>query len=156
MEEDQISTNLKLVSPEKVLFKDQVIFNGEHFHIGQDWEVPIPGFFIVAAKRKGVSSIEDFTDAESQEFMTMLRKMRKGMREVLGIKHVYFFQNEDTQHGFHFWLFPRLDWMEQFGRKIESVRPIMDFALANRTDEKSREEVRAQAALMREFYEKSH
>ncbi len=50
------------------------------------------------------------------------------MREALGIETVYFFQNEDTDHHFHQWMFPRYDWMlSKFGKKVESVRPIMRY-----------------------------
>ena len=98
------------------------------FTVGQDWETPIPGFFIISPLRK-VRSIAEFTDEEAIEFVNILRRLRKGMEEVLGIKDVYLFENEDTgSHNFHLWVFPRLEWMEKFGRKIESVEPIMTYA----------------------------
>jgi diadenosine tetraphosphate (Ap4A) HIT family hydrolase len=97
------------------------------FEVGQDREVPIPGFFIIASRRK-IRSVTEFSDEEAAEFMGILRKVRAGMLEVLGIKDVYLFQNEDTAWNFHLWIFPRLKWMERFGRKIESVRPIIDYA----------------------------
>ena len=114
----------------KYVFEDDVIFETDHFVVGQDWEVPICGFFIVATKRK-IRSFMEFTDKESVEFMDVLRKVRKCMQKELDIDDVYMFQNEDTVHGFHLWMFPRLEWMEKFGRKIESVRPIMEYAEKN-------------------------
>ncbi len=99
----------------------------ENFSVGQDWEVPIPAFLILSAKRK-IRSIAEFTDIESVEFINLLKKVRILMSDMLQIRDVYFFQNEDTEHGFHLWIFPRYKWMEKFGIKIESVRLIMNFA----------------------------
>src|SRR4051812_48265557 len=110
------------------LFKDDTILITEHFNVGQDWCAPITGFFIVGAIDKSKKSILDFTEQELAELMSIARKIRFAMKEILGINEVYLFQNEDSDHGFYLWLFPRHEWMEQFGRKIESVRPIMKYA----------------------------
>jgi hypothetical protein len=91
--------------------------------------VPIAGFFIISSVQAR-RSIIDFNDAEIIELVNLQRVVRRGMKEVLGILDVYFFQNEDSSHGFHIWMFPRHDWMDKrFGRKIESVRQIMDYAV---------------------------
>lgn len=118
----------------KILFSNENIIITSLFKIEQDQEVPIPGFFIVTSLRK-IESIAEFTDEESAEFINLIRKIRKGMKEILGINIVYLFQNEDTEYNFHFWIFPRYDWMEKFGRKIQSVRPIINYAKDNMLDE---------------------
>lgn len=115
---------------DKILFPDQKIIVTKHFDVHQDWEVPIPGFFIIAAIRK-IKSMGEFTNSEILEFSLLIREIRKGMLETLKIDDVYFFQNENTKHGFHFWVFPRLQWMEEHGRKIQSVRPIINYAKEN-------------------------
>ena len=109
------------------LFQDLIVHTADHFTIAQDCEVPIPGFFIIAAKRQ-LRSLAEFTNAETQEFIHLISIVRKAMKNILHIEVVYFFQNEDTEHNFHFWIFPRYAWMESFGRKIESVKPIMNYA----------------------------
>ena len=109
------------------LFPSEIVFETKLFRIAQDWEIPIAGFFILSSIRK-IRSLSEFTDAESLEFISLLRKLRLGMHEELKIKDVYLFQNEDTKHGFHFWIFPRHNRMEPLGRKIQSVRTIMDYA----------------------------
>jgi len=114
----------------KKLFSNERIISTKLFTVHQDWEVPIPGFFILAPLRK-IKSIAELTDEELSEFSMLLRKVRQGMQEVLQIDEVYLFQNEDTEHGFHLWIFPRYKWMEQFGRKIQSVRPIINHAKEN-------------------------
>ena len=134
----------------KNLFPDGEIFDGKHFNIHQDWWIPIPGFFIMASKRK-IRSIAEFTDEESLEFMMILKKTRIGLSEILNIDDVYIFQNEDTQHGFHLWIFPRHEWMKKFGIKIESVRPIMVHAEKNLQTDEMMKQVNDAVLKMREF-----
>lgn len=134
----------------KKIFPDLTVIETEFFEVNQDWEVPIPAFFIIAPKRQ-MSSFDDFTNKEAKDFIFLLRKLRKAMRETLNIEDVYIFQNEDTEHNFHVWIFPRHDWMEKFGRHIESVKPIMDYAKENLVTEKMKKEVRKAAKKVRFF-----
>ena len=135
----------------KKLFPDEKIVETKHFDVYQDWEIPIPGFFIVAPKRK-IRTIDEFSDEEAVEYINLIRKLRRGMRDVLNINDVYFFQNEDTKHNFHLWVFPRHNWMERFGRKIESVKPIMNYAEENMIDKKSSEEVKLYVKKMQDYF----
>ncbi|MEK6921413.1 MAG: HIT domain-containing protein [Nanoarchaeota archaeon] len=125
----------------KILFPNEIILETESFKVAQDWEVPIPGFFIVSTKRK-ILSIAEMTEKEAEEFIKIVRHVRQAMKDSLNIKEVYLFQNEDSKHGFHLWMFPRYDWMEQFGKKIESVKPIMLYAEKNMISENKIEEVK--------------
>lgn len=133
-----------------VLFPDDNVIITELFNIHQDWEVPIPWFFILAPTRK-LKSIDEFTDPEAIEFIMLIRKLRKWMRDVLRVNDVYFFQNEDTDHWFHLWIFPRHQWMEEFGRKIQSVRPIMNYAKEQMVNDKIFLEVKESAKKMSEY-----
>jgi len=135
---------------DKILFPNENIITAKYFDIHQDWEVQIPGFFIIAPLQK-LKSIDEFTDEEAIEFVNLIRKVRKGMRDVLKIDEVYFFQNEDTEHGFHLWIFPRHKWMEKFGRKIQSVRPIMNYAKENMLSDDVFKEVKEDVKKMKEF-----
>ena len=65
------------------LFPDEKIIVTEHFDVHQDWEVPIPGFFIIAGIRK-FRSVADMTKEEAEDFVFLLQKIRKGMWEALG------------------------------------------------------------------------
>lgn len=138
----------------KYPFENETVFLGKSFRIGQDWEVPIPAFFILSSKRK-LKSILEFTDEESEEFMLLLKLLRKGMLHELKIKDVCLFQNEDTDHGFHVWVFPRHAWMEKFGRKIQSVRPIMEYAKEKMMTPKTIEEIKENVLLMKNYFEKN-
>ncbi len=135
---------------EKILFPRETVIKTNFFNIGQDWEVPIPGFFIIAPLRK-IKSISEFTEEEANEFIKLLRKVRDGMREVLKIEEVYLFQNEDSQSGFHFWVFPRHLWMEKFGRRIQSVRPIIDYAKENMLSDEVFNKVKDHVKKMKEY-----
>ncbi len=136
----------------KKLFPNENLITTQLFNVGQDWEVPIPGFFIIAPLRE-IKSITEFTDLEAAEFIDLIRRVRKGMRDVLNIKEVYFFQNEDTEHGFHFWIFPRREWMEKFGRKIESVHPIIKYAEQHMLSDDVFRDVSRDVAAMKKYLE---
>jgi diadenosine tetraphosphate (Ap4A) HIT family hydrolase len=133
-----------------ILFPNQIVTETKYFIVAQDWEVPIPGFFVLSARRD-IRSLEEFDDAEAAEFGVLLKQIRRGMRESLGIDTVYFFQNEDSAHGFHVWIFPRHEWMERFGKKIQSVRPIMEFAVANMNTDSVRAEVNESVKAMERY-----
>ncbi|MFA6268298.1 MAG: diadenosine tetraphosphate hydrolase [archaeon] len=135
-------------------FEDQIVFESKSFVVGQDWEVPIPGFMIAGAKRKAKSILE-FNDSERKEFIELIYKTRKGMKEALGLNEVYLFQNEDTEGGFHLWMFPRLAWMEKFGKKIESVRPIMLHAQKNMMKPETIKLVKNNVNLMKKYFERN-
>lgn len=102
-----------------------------YFQVRQDYAIPIPGFVIIGSKRH-IQSIDEFTPAERTDFIELLYTMRKRMRERLSIDTVYLIQEEDSSH-FHIWLFPRYDWMKEFGKEIKSVNPIMQWARENLT-----------------------
>lgn len=140
-------TNKKMT----VLFPEQTVISTDFFQVAQDWEIPIPGFLVIASVRK-TRSISELNDAELIELVALQRSLRRGMNDVLGIKDVYFFQNEDSDHGFHIWIFPRHAWMERFGRKIQSVRPIMEYAVASMSTEQVFAEVHDAVAKMRGYF----
>lgn len=136
--------------PDKILFPDEKIIITEFFDAHQDWSVPIPGFFIIEPMRK-IRSVAELNDTEAIDFINLIRRVRLAMKDVLDIEDVYLFQNEDSKYGFHLWMFPRHQWMEQFGRKIESVRPIMDYARDNMANEEVFQRVREAVAKMRDY-----
>ena len=136
---------------ETILFPNEIILTTETFIVNQDREVPISAFFIIGSKDTSKRSILDFTDDELIELMITLKKVRAAMLEVLQIQDVYIFQNEDTDNGFHVWLFPRYAWMEEFGRKIQSVRPLMNHAKEYRVSDADIQEVKDVAEKVRKY-----
>ncbi len=106
------------------------ILSADLFHAHQDHEIPIPGFVILSTRRH-IKSIDEFTDEEAREFIDLVRRIRRALREALGIERIYFIQEEDTPDHFHVWFLPRYEWMEdeaRFGRKVSSARPVLEYA----------------------------
>jgi diadenosine tetraphosphate (Ap4A) HIT family hydrolase len=96
----------------------------KYFHAHQDVAYPIEGLVILASKRH-IKCFDELNEEERLDYINILSKIRKAQREVLGIEHVYYFYNEDTTHHFHTWMVPRYKWMYNFGRSVESVRPVL-------------------------------
>ncbi|MFD1851821.1 HIT family protein [Oceanobacillus bengalensis] len=104
-----------------------VVLETEYFHAHQDVAYPIKGLIILASKRH-IKCFDELTEEEKIDYIQVLSKIRKAQRNVLGIEYVYYFYNEDTTHHFHTWMVPRYDWMYEFGRSVESVRPVLLYA----------------------------
>ena len=138
------------------LFPNDTVIITQHFDAHQDWEIPIPGLFIIASEKNRVA-LDEFSEEEAKEFFDLIRKLRRGMREVLGINHVCFWQDEATHHNvFHLWMFPRYEWMEQFGQKIQSIRPIIEYAKENMVNEKTIKEVKDAVDKMKEYMKQNY
>lgn len=130
------------------------VLTTKYFDVHQDFEIPIPGFMILSSRRH-LNSIDQLTSDEQSDFISVLIHTRQGMREALGIDTVYLFQNEDTQHHFHWWLFPRYNWMkDRFGIKIESVRPIMRYAKDNLKTSENTALVEKSITVLKEYLAK--
>jgi len=107
------------------------IVKSKYFDAHQDYEIPIPGFIIISSRRH-FQGVDEFTHAEQLDFIEFLCRIRSAMKKVLDIKVIYLYQAEDTSHHFHFWMIPRYEWMnKRFGQRIESVRPIVEYAKSN-------------------------
>jgi diadenosine tetraphosphate (Ap4A) HIT family hydrolase len=101
-----------------------VVLETEYFHAHQDVAYPIKGLIILASKRH-IKCFDELTEEEKTDYIQVLSKIRKAQRDVLGIESVYYFYNEDTSHHFHTWMVPRYEWMYEYGRSVESVRPVL-------------------------------
>ena len=132
----------------KKLF-DITIYETDNFEVNQDWEVPIPGFFILSPKNK-IKSITEFTDGESHELIDILRKIRNAMRTVLKIKEVSIFQEEKTKFNFHIWILPQYDWMKE-----NSLKEILKYAQKNMKSSKIMKEVKEAAEKVKEYLSSS-
>ncbi|MDM5235143.1 diadenosine tetraphosphate hydrolase [Bacillus cereus] len=128
-----------------------VVIETEHFHAHQDVAYPIRGLVILASKRH-IKCFDELTIEERNDYINILSKIREAQRKVLGIEYVYYFYNEDTTHHFHTWMIPRYEWMYEFGRSIESVRPVLLHARNEMNNKENIEDVmNAIKALTREL-----
>lgn len=120
----------------------------------QDYEIPIPGFVILASKRH-IQSVDEFTAEERTDFIEFLCRLRKAMRQACHVQIVYLIQEEDTSHHFHIWMFPRHDWLvKSFGNKIQSVRPIMEYARENMKTPENVKKVDEAMEKMKKYFPK--
>ncbi|MFI8577647.1 HIT family protein [Rossellomorea aquimaris] len=117
-----------------------VVLETEYFHAHQDVAYPIRGLIILASKRH-ITCFDELSEAEKLDYIHVLTRIRKAQREILGIEYVYYFYNEDTTHHFHTWMVPRYDWMYDFGRSVESVRPVLLHARNKMNNEENLEKV---------------
>lgn len=117
-----------------------VVLETEHFHAHQDVAYPVQGLIILASKRH-ITCFDELTEAEKIDYINVLTNIRKAQRKVLGVEYVYYFYNEDTTHHFHTWMVPRYEWMYEFGRSVESVRPVLLHARNEMNDDKNIQEV---------------
>ena len=128
------------------------IFETENFVVEQDFEIPIPGFMIIASK-KHIKGIENLNKEERSEFIELLFKVRTAMNKVLETEYIYIVQKEDSiirKSHFHVWLFPQEKWMiEQFGGKISSLSPAIEFAKKEMKTSKNLEKVKEVAKKIR-------
>lgn len=127
-----------------------VVIETEHFHAHQDVAYPIKGLIILASKRH-IKCFDELTEEEKLDYINILTKIRKAQRDVLGIEHVYYFYNEDTTHHFHTWMVPRYEWMAEFGRSVESVRPVLLHARNEMNDEENVEKVMEAIGLLTNY-----
>jgi diadenosine tetraphosphate (Ap4A) HIT family hydrolase len=137
----------------KTDFSRHIIIETEHFTVGQDFDVPILGFFIIST-RKHILSIADFSKEERKEFIELVCRTRKGMRDILGIREVCLFQNEGSAHHFHLWMLPRYDWMAQFGRGTKSLKPILEHAKQKMKTKDNLEKIDEAVKKMRKYIKK--
>jgi diadenosine tetraphosphate (Ap4A) HIT family hydrolase len=125
-----------------------VIVETEHFHAHQDVAYPIEGLVILASKRH-IKCLDELTDEERLDYINTMTKIRKAQREILGIDYVYYFYNEDTTHHFHTWLVPRYEWMKEFGRSVESLRPVLLHARNHRNTDVNHQKVMSSIDALR-------
>ena len=128
-----------------------VVIETDYFHAHQDVAYPIKGLIILASKRH-IKCLDELNDEEKMYYISLLSKIRKTQRDVLGIEHVYYFYNEDTTHHFHTWMVPRYEWMYEFGHSVESIRPVLLHARNKMNNEENKQEIMwAIKALMKEL-----
>ena len=125
-----------------------VIVETEHFHAHQDVAYPIEGLVILASKRH-IKCLDELTDEERLDYINTMTKIMKAQREILGIDYVYYFYNEDTTHHFHTWLVPRYEWMKEFGRSVESLRPVLLHARNHRNTDENHQKVMSSIGALR-------
>lgn len=126
------------------------IYETENFILLQDPEVPIKGFLIIQAKEH-LRKLIDFNKSQQQELFELISKTRLALDELDICKEITIVQEERSKH-FHFWMFPNYEWMqEKFGKGIQYLRDINEYAIENAT-EKDKEEVLETAKTLKKYF----
>jgi diadenosine tetraphosphate (Ap4A) HIT family hydrolase len=127
-----------------------LIFKGKHFEVRQDYELPIKGFFIIFSKRH-IVGFADFKKTEQKEFIELLCKLRKIMRDKLNIEFIEIFMREITIKSkkapshFHMGLLPRYPWMKKF----KDTREIFKYAKKKMKTKKNLKEINNVAEIVK-------
>jgi len=129
------------------------IVKSKYFDAHQDYEIPIPGTIIITSRRH-IQSVDEFTKEEQLDFIDFLCQVRSALRKILNIDVVYMYQREDTSHHYHLCILPRYDWMtEKFGRKIGSVRSIVNYARKNLKIKREIEKTENATKKLKQFFQ---
>ena len=117
-------------------------YENDKFTLSQDWELPIPGFFIVSPKRC-VANFAEFTLEERAEMFEIVDKTIKILKEnnVCNGFNVIF-EEKQGRH-FHIWIMPRHEWMSDLvGDIIDNIGEIFEYAKNNLRTTESFEKIK--------------
>ena len=134
----------------KGIISNELIYEGKHFEVRQDYEIPIQGFFVIGSKRH-IIGFADFNEAEKKEFIEIICKLRKVMKKTLKIDFVEYLCREDVIKSkinpshFHIALLPKYKWME----KLPNVIQILNYAKKNMKTKKNIDKIKQQALKMK-------
>lgn len=113
----------------KIKTRGEKVIDGKYFEVRQDYEIPIPGFLVIASKRH-IIGFADFNNEEKQEFIDILCNLCKLIKKVLEVKYISYLCREDiiedkkNPSHFHIGLLPKYLWMKKF----QSIGEILDYA----------------------------
>lgn len=111
-----------------------IIYEDEYFILAQDPEIPIDGFIIINTKRH-INSFAEMNEKERINFIELLHKSVKAIKELNIADNVTIVQEERSKH-LHVWIFPHHEWMNvRFGKGISYLRDICAYAKENATEE---------------------
>ena len=113
-----------------------IAYENEKFNMSQDWELPIPAFFVVSPNRC-VDNFGDLTFEEQIEIYDIVNKTIKILRENnVCDRFNVIFEEKENRH-FHIWIMPRYKWMEdKFGNITQNIGNIFKYAKSDmRTEE---------------------
>lgn len=112
----------------EMIIPGTIIFQTKNFILHQDPEIPIVGFLVITSKRH-FQYFHDMSEQESKELIEILKFTMDAIKNLSfgdNIQHTLIIE-ERSKH-FHIWIFPRLEWMENYPNSITSIRDIMRYA----------------------------
>ena len=127
-------------------------YENERFTLSQDFELPIPGFMIVAPKRH-IEMLSELTDEERNEMFSIVDKAVKIMRaNHICERFDYIFEEKESRH-LHVWILPRYDWMtERADDILANLESIFEYALLNFRNEDTYREIKRITDIVRNSF----
>lgn len=128
-----------------------VLAENDSFQLEQDFEVPVPGFLVLVSKRH-ILGVDEFTEQEQSDFISLLTRARRALKEGADVERAYLVLEEDTENShFHLWIVPVYDWMVQkFGRGISNVKEMMKYARSEMKTSQNLAEVKRVSEMVRD------
>ena len=106
-------------------------YENDKFTLSQDWELPIPGFFVVSPKRC-IEKFEQLNKEEKIEIFEIVDKTIKILRENdICDRFNVVFEEKENRH-FHIWVMPRHRWMTDLvGDIADNIGQIFEYSKNN-------------------------
>ena len=125
-------------------------YEDEDVTLSQDWELPIPGFFVISPNNHA-SKISEI-DPE------VLRKINEIVQETIKILEnnnvcdgFNIISEEKNNRHYHIWIMPRHKWMtENYQNIMTNIGPIFEYAKTNLRNEETYESILNITNLVRE------
>ena len=124
-------------------------YKDELFTLAQDFELPIPGFLVIAPKRH----VENFSELTEEERIKMFELINKTIK-ILKENHIcerfnVIFEEKEGRH-FHVWMMPRYKWMEEVAGSItKNIGEVFAYAKENFRIKEIYEEIQKISNLIR-------
>lgn len=127
-------------------------YENERFTMSQDWELPIPGFFIVSPKRH-IEKLSEFTVEERNEMFDIADKTVRILREAkICDRFDFIFEEEENRH-LHLWILPRYEWMNEIADDIiYNIKTIFEYAKNNFRNSENYDEIKRITDIVREEF----
>lgn len=129
-----------------------IAYENDKFTLSQDWELPIPGFFVVSPK-KCVESFKELSEQERIEIFEIVDKTIKILKEnnVCDRFNVVF-EEKENRH-FHIWIMPRHKWMSDLvGDIIDNIGKIFDYAKENMKTDENFNKIKEITDIVKKYY----
>ena len=113
-----------------------IAYENERFILTQDWELPIPGFFIISPKRH-LERVEELSQEEKNEIFNIADKTIKILRKnKICDRFNLILEEKDGKH-LHIWIMPRHNWMYNLSDGIiNDIGKIREYAKKSLRNEK--------------------
>ncbi len=126
-----------------------LLYQGKHFAVAQDFELPIDGFIIIFSKRH-VEKLIDLSQDEQVELTALINKTLKILEENDIAEEYNIILEEKAGYHFHVWLMPRHKWMiDKFGKVLKNIKAIQEYASLNMKTQENFDKIKNTCELVK-------